>query len=47
MAKNESAVAVSDIDIHLVKEIAETETLTKKEVVHQAINRFYEHWRCS
>ena len=47
MAKDSSPIEVSDSDYALVEEIRLSEELTKKEVVHQAINRFYEKWRCS
>ena len=47
MAKNCTAVEISDNDFVLVEEIRLSEDLTKKEVLHQAINRFYEKWRCS
>ena len=47
MAKDETVVAISDFDMALVNEIRLAEELTRKEVVHQAINRFYEKWRCS
>jgi hypothetical protein len=47
MAKNASPIEVSDEDMSMVEEIRLAENLTKKDVVHQAINRYYNKWRCS
>ena len=44
MAKDETSVAISDIDMALVNEIRLAEELTRKEVVHLAIKMFYGQW---
>ena len=44
MAKDETVVAISDVDMALVNEIRLSEELTRKEVVHQAIANYYRDW---
>ena len=45
--KIDTSVAVDDSDIALVNEIADHEQITKKQVVHNAISRYYNVWAVS
>lgn len=40
----DTSVAVEDMDMDLIKEIAEHEGISKKAVVHLAVSRYYGIW---